>query len=294
MSEVVSDMRSGYGFIQVNPEIPASAEVVANNHFFDESRRPNPYFFREMQRILVQLMSSNSDRLLVTGEPGSGKSSLVRQIVSTMAELSVPTLAVETHINAESKSGPENLKEKIINFSNLPAGVKLIIFDNVDFLGYRGKGRARTKAIEYAEQVNCLFRESLGGSRVKILATAHDEEWREGHWTWGDPLIDDPSNKVLEQFSPEQKIVFSGYLSSFGAKRLLEDKLEKVGADKQRYPYLHTIYNQLSLINPDMPFWVLNHLDLNAIDFLNDKALTKTYNAEVTRIRQAQQSMKKC
>lgn len=66
------------------------------------------------------------------------------------------------------------------------------------------------------------MRGTLNDSSFKVLGTAHDDEWRKGRWTWKDPEIDEPAQRVLSAFS--EKIVITGELTDFGVQETLAER----------------------------------------------------------------------
>jgi len=210
--ELREDNRNGYAYWMYlpAPAAPLTEALPEVAQYGD---------FEEMPVIIDALQ--NTDGVLVTGAPGSGKSHLVRDIQTACFFNNIPTFCLTLHVNGGKGEGVDNIRPYIEEFreKSRETGGGVVILDNIDYVGYRGKSRSHAKAAKYAEAIEPLVEELLDDSQIKLLATAHDEEWRAGRWTWEDPAIDEPADAILNAFP--SCLVFDGKMALEGLAHLL-------------------------------------------------------------------------
>jgi hypothetical protein len=210
--EIQENRHNGYGYWMYSPA-PAAP--------LDEALPEVAKFgdFNEMPGIIDELI--HSKKVLVNGAPGSGKSHLLRDLQTACVFNSIPTFVLAMHINSGKADGAANISPYLHDFTDRSreTGGGVVILDNVDIVGYKGRSRQRSRAIEYAETIEPVIQGLLNDSSTTVLGTAHDDEWREGRWTWQDPAIDEPAAAILDGFST--RIVFDGRMALEGLAHLL-------------------------------------------------------------------------
>lgn len=210
--EIQENKRNGQGHWMFTPEAAVSFDngLSTLREYGD---------FTEMTPIIDEL--SKSKAVLVEGAPGSGKSHLIRDVQTGCIASNIPAFCLTMHVNAGKRSGAANARVALDEFKDkTQATGGLVILDNADFVGYKGSGsRSRGSATEYAQTVNPLVSELLDDPKYVILATAHDDEWREGKWKWEDPQIDKPAQSILEAFPA--RFTFEGKMALVGLAHIL-------------------------------------------------------------------------
>lgn len=172
--------------------------------------------FLEVPEVMRSLVGSKS--VLIEGEPGSGKSHLVEDLKMVCATNGVPYFSLALHINGGKRAGPQIARESLAEFKSLlaqrdPTATPIVILDNVDYLGYRGSSRSRTRTDEFAREMAGLINELMADESLLVLGSAHDDDWREGRWAWGGE-INAVSQHVVESFAA--RLSFEGSLSLMG------------------------------------------------------------------------------
>lgn len=213
--EIQEDKRNGNGYWAYTPT-PASPLSEALPALRDYGE------FTEIPDIVDGLLYNKA--VLVSGAPGSGKSHLVRDIQTGCVLNNIPAFCLTMHVNSGKGQGIANIQPALNEFRDKvrETGGGLVILDNLDILGYRGHSRSRTKATEYAQDARELVEDLLSDRDVVVLATSHDDEWREGKWAWDDPVIDEPAQAVLEAFP--SRFVFEGKMALEGLAHLLRGR----------------------------------------------------------------------
>lgn len=222
--EIHEDKRNGYGYWMYTPESPVSFPEA-----LPELR--NYGGFTELPAIVDEV--DKSRRVLLLGEPGSGKSHLVRDLQVGCAINSVPAFCLTVHINAGKKDGVQNIKPQIEEFrvKSKEAGGGLLILDNIDYIGYKGGSRNFVKAEAYSKNFQPLIEDLFTDESLYILATAHDESWREGRWAWHNEAIDGPAKAALEAF-PSQ-LTFEGKMALEGLAQILLSRKPSIEEGKE-------------------------------------------------------------
>ena len=224
--EIQENKRNGYGYWMhlPLPAAPLSETLSALRNFGT---------FTEIPEIVDQLTWSKG--VLVKGAPGSGKSHLIEEIQTGCILNNLPAFRLSMHINSGKVTGIENVRPFIEEFQDRVkvTGGGLVILDNLDILGYKGKSRSRTRSTEYAQEALPFVEEILETPYLVVLATAHDEAWREGRWIWQDPAIDEPARAALEAF-PAQ-FAFEGKMALEGLAHILylRNKARSEGTDSE-------------------------------------------------------------
>lgn len=213
--EVTTNVANGQGYWMFRPDLPKS--------FGDQAGSMAEYGdFTELGEVVSMAAASGS--VLVHGAPGSGKSHLVRELQTTAVIHDVPTFCLTTHVNLGKASGIQNIREPLAEFTETVGdeGQGLIILDNVDMLGYKGSSRRANASATYAADARELFGELIDDPRFVVIGTAHNEEWREGRWTWNDPRIDVPARETLDLFASQ--LVFEGRMSLVGLAHVMHNR----------------------------------------------------------------------
>ncbi len=215
--------KSGYGYELYLPDKPQGFEVAAHTIAHTNER----LLFAEVPEIITRLANAANTALLMQGEPGSGKSHVRDDVAIGAAVMTdVPYALISLHINGSKPSGAA-VSEKVIDTLESQKVNSLLILDNVDYLGYRGKSTTRTKATKYANEMSKIIRRAVESNKIYVLGTSHDEEWRAGRWTWNDESIDTPARASLEVFG--EPMEFNGDLTEEGIKEF--STIRKLGAD---------------------------------------------------------------
>lgn len=215
-NEMEEDRRNGYAYSRFLPTPAAS---------LDESMPELAAFgdFTEFPEIIEELHKSGA--LLVNGAPGSGKSHLVRDALTGSVLYHLPIFTLTMHINAGKAGGLDNIREPLEDFREKAGdtGGGLIILDNLDIIAYRGKSRPRERTRRYAEAALPLVAELVEDRDIAVLATAHDDAWREGRWTWDDDGINEAAQAVLDLFPASFE--FEGKMALEGLAHILWSRM---------------------------------------------------------------------
>ena len=228
---------SGEGYEIFLPTHPQSAELLPVN-------TPRIVLFKEMGAVVERLLENRS--LLVWGEPGEGKSHLRDDVTMAGAAANdIPFLMVSCHINGAKEKGPALVSERLKELRDAGEGSKLVVFDNLDYIGYKGKHRTRTRARDYAQRMEPIIEEVVNDESLLALGFIHDEEWRVHRWSWSDPeKPDDPFGTDSNIYTPAKKILdyfadryeFEGWLTDYG----LREVIEEAGGDEDLLAALDT------------------------------------------------------
>jgi len=212
-TEITFDKGNGKGYWSFTPVDPTPLQdglsVVAEYGHFTEA-----------SELLKEV--ANTGSVLVEGEPGSGKSHVVREIQEGCQVAGVPCFCLTVHVNAGKATGIEAVKDPLEAFlkaSESSGG--LIVLDNIDYLGYKSKshhGRRRGAAQRYAQDAVSLLA-LINDPKYAVIGTAHNDAWRETHHTWEDPQIDGPTQQVLDGF--KSKMVFEGRMALVGLAEIV-------------------------------------------------------------------------
>lgn len=212
---------SGEGYELYLPKNPVSADKLSANP-------SDVVLFREMGAVTDRLIAHRS--LLVWGEPGEGKSHLRDDItMAGAASNDIPFLMVSCHINGAKEKGPAVIRDKLQELREISDETKLVVFDNLDYVGYKGKHRTRTRARDYAQRMSPLVEEVINDDSLITLGFIHDKDWRRQRWVWAnpgnpdelDPEIYPHAHNILDQFS--QQYEFEGWLTDFGLHEVVEE-----------------------------------------------------------------------
>ncbi len=188
---------NGHGVQMFTPSSPRD--------FGEEFALADYTIFPESEHIARLALGSHNQALLVTGEPGSGKTHLVADLLmACAADNNAPAMSIALHIAGGSKEGANNARRYVHEFKEKTQGKKsLVIFDNIDFLGYRGKSRRLGMTKDFAQNVADLVEETVCDKSTVVIGLAHDEDWRRGRWTWQDDAINRNAYRALKVFGDE-------------------------------------------------------------------------------------------
>lgn len=143
----------------------------------DYSSEYKPWFFDYSK---YQGALANSSGILLSGEPGAGKSHIVDDVFNGALGKDKNCLLIRCHINGSSRKGRDyttTLIEQLIESGN-----GLLILDNVDFSIYTGSrnNRSKAKVKEYGQFLKQVIDLSMSQS-LSMFATCHNKEWRNSH-----------------------------------------------------------------------------------------------------------------
>lgn len=251
-NEIVENVSNGHGYWAFMPKHPAEfGEQAANMAEYGD--------FLELRDVVG--MAAQNGSVLVKGAPGSGKSHLVRELQTSAVVYDVPAFCLTTQVNAGKRGGIDNIRGPIEEFKQgVGDGQGLVILDNVDYLGYKGRSRRVTPAAEYAASAREMFGEILDDPHLAVVGTAHNDEWRAGRWTWNNPDIDVPAQEAMDGFASQA--VFEGKMSLVGLAHILHNRGAPLGVaartirelnsyDKARFFYANHIDPDLYLTDPE-------------------------------------------
>jgi hypothetical protein len=265
--EIQENLANGYGYWAFTPEDPKS--------FADQAEQMREYGDFLETGTVIDLAHENGS-VLVQGAPGAGKSHLVRELQMAAVINNVPTFCLTTHINGGKKTGIDNIEEPFAQFKEAVGdGQGLVILDNIDYLGYRGSSRTRSVSSRYANAVEAKVDELHADPHLVTVGTAHNDEWREGYWTWNDPNVDDPAKSVLESFGSQ--LVFEGNMALVGLAHIMANKGHGLGESARAIRNLHS--------EGRAKFFYANHVDPS--EYLADPvaALAKLHAGRNERLK---------
>lgn len=204
----INDQHNGHGVLAVVPE--NSIDYGLEFAFQDDT------VFPEATDIALRALKAPAQALLVQGEPGSGKSHLVDDLVLAIgAANNAPAMALSLHIIGGSALGLENARSHLDNFLRRTGDKKsLVVLDNLDYLGYKGSRRLN-RARELARGFDDIVGALLENPRLITIGTVHDPEWRQNQWQWEDAELNTHATHAIEAIGgkPYQ---FKGALSVSG------------------------------------------------------------------------------
>lgn len=214
----IEDMSNGNGYWSFMPNEATSQSPEQTLSYYGELR------FEEMGDIVSAIKSERS--VLITGEPGCGKTNLIKDVEKYCVINSIPALRLSMHINAGKRASVKHTKNLIQNFSEANEGqTSLLVVDNVDYFAYKSRGRSQTRALEYAQELVPALITAMKGSGTLTLGTAHTLNWQENHWQPNNDEIKKQQEIILNSF--ESKIPFEGRVGLSGINRVIEARLGK-------------------------------------------------------------------
>lgn len=217
--EIHENRLNGYGYWSFTPA-PSASVSEALPHLGTYGTQGA---FMETPYILG--VAERARSVLLCGAPGSGKSHFIRDLQAASLFNSLPTFLLSMHINAGHRDGPERIAQPLEEFldrSEETGG--LVILDNVDFVGYKGRSKQRSLVAAYAQKILPVVTDLIEDKDLVVIGTAHDDAWREGRWTWSDPAIDGPAHAILEAFPA--RVEFEGKMGLVGLARILQAREE--------------------------------------------------------------------
>lgn len=212
--EIVEDQRNGFAYWQFSPDKPEAIHEGLQG-IAEYSG------FKDTAGILQQAEQFGS--VLIEGAPGAGKSHLVRELQEGAFINNVPAFCLTMHINQGKPEGIQNIHAPFEAFRTVAAETGgLVILDNVDMVGYKGKSKRGPAVAKYAADTAAFVRDIAADPSLITIATGHDELWREGRWVWNRPDVDIPANEVLDSFGA--RAVFEGKMTLAGLAGVLHEK----------------------------------------------------------------------
>lgn len=231
-AEITQDISSGNGYWYFLPE---HAQGVATGL----SGVAEYGTFSEIPAIVEEAQTYGST--LVQGAAGSGKSHLVRELLTGCVVNDVPCFCLTMQVNASKpREGLGNAQEQLTDFREAVGdNGGVVILDNIDFLGYKGHSRRAGQSAEYAKGAQEMVAGLLEDPRMTVIGTAHDDIWRQGRWTWDNPDIDEPAKAVLDSFG--SRLVFEGRMSLVGLAHILHQRNQVFQAGEVTDPGMRAI-----------------------------------------------------
>lgn len=213
---VVEDVSNGYGywnFIPYNVTAQLPEQTLSD---YGELR------FEEMGEIVSAIKSERS--VLISGEPGCGKTNLIKDVEKYCVINSIPTLRLSMHINAGKRASVKHTKNLVQNFSEANKDqTSLLVVDNADYFAYKSRGRSQTRALEYAKELVPLLITAMQSPGTLTLGTAHTPKWQENHWQPDNVAISQQQEAILDSF--EANIPFEGRVGVSGINKVIESRL---------------------------------------------------------------------
>lgn len=129
---LVNDQRNGHGVLMYVPESPQD--------FGDKLSYQDETVFPEATDIALRALRAPNKGLLVLGEPGSGKSHLVDDLVLAHgAANNAPAMTLSLHLVGGSATGLENAKGYVDTFTRRIGDTQgLVVLDNLGYRHFRG------------------------------------------------------------------------------------------------------------------------------------------------------------
>lgn len=217
------------------------AEFYANNEPFADRSNGNGYWyflgnpesnvadhladvagyglFLEAPALLSNAQKYGS--VLLEGAPGSGKTNIFREIQEASVAYDVSCFGLTMHVNSGKSSGIENVRSHLEAFrQHVAATGGIVLFDNADYVGYKGHSRRQNAAKRYAAEASGYLGEIIADPNLLVIGSAHDARWRMGHWTWGDPAIDQSAHQFIDSFA--SRLPFRGQVALVGLVEVME------------------------------------------------------------------------
>lgn len=268
----VYNNKDGYGYWMNTPEGAQS--------FKDALPQLRNYGqFTELPIVVDELYQHKN--LMLVGEPGAGKTHLVRDLQLATLINKVPAFCLSLHINAGKARaiGIENILPQIQAFTkqSKEAGMGLMILENIDFLAYKGKSRTLAGSLDYARRFKPILEEMVKDENIAVLGVAHDDLWREGRWTWQNEEINDIAQSVLSEF--DNRLAFEGRMALEGLANVIFSRNMATTAEDPGISLGQAtkLIQELDNIG-QADFFHARHLDIDL--FLNDpKAALDKINA---------------
>lgn len=241
----VEDFRNGFGY-EYSPKL--------------EMIEPRETIFpSQAMEIVDQTLSDGS--CYVWGDPGAGKSHLVKDLFVESQNRGIPVISIAAHINGGSKKGAVNSEYVLDTFVERHPRESLIIVDNIDYYGYSGSRAHRRYGVAEAHLrvAKKLINLIEVDTSAAVCGLSHTQSWRDAHWKFKDKRgeedkVSGTAQLLLDSFKGEY--VFDGRISEEVAMEILTGKsLSLESASK--------IIAELRMCRGELLFRHVNHLAID-------------------------------
>lgn len=178
-----------------------------------------PWF--DSYKAYIRTMEDES-AVLLSGEPGAGKSHITEDVVMASRAMGRDCLQVWCHINGSSKKGRTKTEELLAELLQARSEGVLVL-DNVDYAVYTGGNRkykrSNSTALAYRDFLKEVIAQTVD-SEVSVFATGHTKDWRYNH-----SRIPDVEAEFMHMLPADIcHITFSGAMTEDNVRRILEQR----------------------------------------------------------------------